>query len=301
MPDETASTPTDTENTGPEVLIVTGMSGAGRSQAASVLEDLGWFVVDNLPPAMIDPLVTLTTKSGSAVDKLAVVVDVRGGQYFDQLSDSLAHMEKAGVPYRVLFLDASDEVLVRRFEFVRRPHPLQGDGGVLDGIGEERHILAPIDHRADVVIDTSHLSVHDLARQIRAAIAVDAHPERMRINIVAFGFKYGLPLDADMVVDMRFLANPYWVAELRGLTGHDQQVRDYVFSQPGAMEFTENYVAALDPVFKGFLKEEKRFTTLAVGCTGGKHRSVAMADELAKRLREQGHAVTVTGRDLGKE
>jgi UPF0042 nucleotide-binding protein len=266
-----------------------------------VLEDLGWFVVDNLPPAMIDPLVTLTTKAGSSVDRLAVVVDVRGGQYFSQLADSLTHMQKAGVPYRILFLDSSDEVLVRRFEQVRRPHPLQGDGGVLDGISAERTVLEPIAHRADVFIDTSSLSVHELARQIRQDVTVDHHPERLRINVVAFGFKYGIPLDADLVVDMRFLANPYWVEELRPLTGHDEPVREYVFGQPGAQEFLERYVSALEPVLAGFLREEKRYVTIAVGCTGGKHRSVAMADALATALRKMGHTVTVTARDLGKE
>ncbi|MCL1800780.1 MAG: RNase adapter RapZ [Promicromonosporaceae bacterium] len=285
----------------PEVLIVTGMSGAGRSQAASVLEDMGWFVVDNLPPSMIDPLVKLTTKAGSAVDRLAVVVDVRGGQYFSELEDSLTHINEAGVSYRVLYLDASDEVLVRRFEQVRRPHPLQADGGVLSGITAERHILEPIAHRADWVVDTSSLSVHDLARQIRATISTESHPDKLRIHIVAFGFKYGVPLDADMVVDMRFLANPYWVAELRGLSGHDKPVRDYVFAQSGALEFADRFAYALEPVFSGYLKEEKRHATIAVGCTGGRHRSVAMADELATRLRAAGHAVTTSTRDLGKE
>jgi len=285
----------------PEVLIITGMSGAGRSQAASVLEDMGWFVVDNLPPAMIDPLVALTAKSGSQVDRLAFVVDVRGGQYFSQLAESLDHMKANGIPYLVLFLDASNEVLVRRYEQVRRPHPLQGDGGILDGITEERRVLAPTAHRADVVIDTSDTSINELARQIRAAIGVEAAPDKLRINVVAFGFKYGLPLDADNVADIRFLANPYWVEDLRPLTGHDAPVRDYVFAQPGALEFAEKYVEALAPVLKGYIREEKRFTTIAFGCTGGKHRSVAMANEVARRLREQGHAVSVLTRDLGKE
>ena len=293
--------PSAPEQHGPKVLIITGMSGAGRSQAASVLEDMGWFVVDNLPPAMIDPLVTLTAKPGTQVDRLAFVVDVRGGQYFSQLAGSLDHMKASGIPYMVLFLDASNEVLVRRYEQVRRPHPLQGDGGILDGITEERTVLASTAHRADVVIDTSNMSLNELARQIRAAIGVEAPPDKLRINVVAFGFKYGLPMDADNVADMRFIANPYWVEELRPLTGHDAPVRDYVFAQPGAMEFAEKYVEALDPILKGYIKEEKRFTTIAIGCTGGKHRSVAMSNEIAKRLREKGHSVSVMTRDLGKE
>jgi len=284
----------------PEVLIITGMSGAGRSQAAAALEDLGWFVVDNLPPSMINPLVSLMNKTGSAVAKLAVVVDVRGGQYFSQLSDSLKQVYDSGVAYRIIFLDASDETLVKRYEQVRRPHPLQGSGRILDGIEEERRVLASIKHRADEIIDTTNLSVNDLARQIRTAIAPGYNEEGVRVNIVAFGFKYGLPLDADMVVDMRFLANPYWVEELRPLTGHDAAVRDYVLSQPGAQEFADNYLKALEPALAGYLKEEKRFVTLAIGCTGGRHRSVAMAEEFARRLRENGHSVTVTARDIGK-
>ncbi|WP_425953796.1 RNase adapter RapZ [Xylanimonas sp. McL0601] len=284
----------------PEVLLITGMSGAGRTRAASVLEDLDWFVVDNLPPMMIVPLVDLMTRAGSAVEQLAVVVDVRGRQYFAELANALEHLRAAGVQYRILYLDASDAELVRRFEAVRRPHPLQGDGRILDGIAEERRALAAIAERADTVIDTSTLSVHDLAREVRAVVA-DGAPEVLRVNVVAFGFKYGLPLDADHVVDVRFLANPYWIGELRHLTGRDTPVRDYVLSRPGARLFVDRYVAALEPVLSGYLQEEKRYATIAVGCTGGKHRSVAIAEEVASRLRTQGLRVTVTARDLGKE
>ncbi|MCL1870875.1 MAG: RNase adapter RapZ [Promicromonosporaceae bacterium] len=284
----------------PEVLVITGMSGAGKTRAASVLEDLDWFVVDNLPPAMIVPLVDLMTRAGSSVERLGVVVDVRGRHYFDDLDGALEHLRSAGVPYRIIYLDASDEELVRRFEAVRRPHPLQGDGRILDGIGAERRVLAAIAERADTVIDTTTLSVHDLAREVRATVA-DGAPEVLRINIVAFGFKYGLPLDADHVVDVRFLANPYWIGELRHLTGRDAPVRDYVLSRPGARVFVERYVAALEPVLTGYLHEEKRYATIAVGCTGGKHRSVAIAEEIARKLRDQGLRVSVSARDLGKE
>ncbi|ACZ30575.1 conserved hypothetical protein [Xylanimonas cellulosilytica DSM 15894] len=284
----------------PEVLVITGMSGAGRTRAASVLEDLDWFVVDNLPPMMIVPLVDLMTRAGSAVERLAVVVDVRGRQYFSELAGALGHLRAAGVQYRILFLDASDEELVRRFEAVRRPHPLQGDGRILDGIADERRALSTLAERADTVIDTTNLSVHDLAREVRAAVA-DGAPEALRVNVVAFGFKYGLPLDADHVVDVRFLANPYWITELRHLTGRDAPVRDYVLSRPGARLFVDRYVATLEPVLTGYLHEEKRYATIAVGCTGGKHRSVAVAEEIAHRLRAQGLRVTVTARDLGKE
>ncbi|MDR2722812.1 MAG: RNase adapter RapZ [Cellulomonadaceae bacterium] len=284
----------------PEVLIITGMSGAGRTRAASALEDVNWFVVDNLPPQMISPMVNLMTRAGSSVERLAVVVDVRGREYFGELTQGLDHMREAGVHYRILFLDASNEALVCRYESSRRPHPLQGEGRILDGIFIERKVLTPIQERADVVIDTSALSVHDLAKQVRAAVA-DGQPETLRVNVLAFGFKYGIPLDADHVADVRFLANPYWVSELRHLTGRDAPVRDYVLARPGALTFIDRYVSALEPVLAGYLQEEKRYVTIAIGCTGGKHRSVAISEEIARRLRDAGQRVTVTARDLGKE
>ncbi len=299
IPEIEATTPAP-EQAEPEVLIITGMSGAGRSRAAGVLEDLDWFVVDNLPPMMIVPLVDLMTRAGSSVERLAVVVDVRGREYFAELTRVLQHLRDAGVNYRILFLDARDDTLVRRYESVRRPHPLQAEGRILDGIGEERRALASIAERADVVIDTSELSVHDLAREVRAAVA-DGAPDALRINVLAFGFKYGIPLDADHVVDVRFLANPYWITELRHLTGRDAPVREYVLARPGAQEFVDRYVAALEPVLAGYLAEEKRYVTIAVGCTGGKHRSVAIAGEIAQRLRDAGQRVSLTARDLGKE
>lgn len=283
-----------------EVLIITGMSGAGRSRAAAVLEDMDWYVVDNLPPRMILPLVDLMGRSGSALERIAAVVDVRGREFFTDLVDVLARLRRSGVLYRILFLDATDDVLVRRYEQVRRPHPLQAGGRILDGLGEERRLLAGLMQRADIVIDTSALNVHDLAREVRTAVAGDA-AESLRINVVSFGFKYGLPLDADHVVDVRFLANPYWITELRHLSGRDAPVRDYVLARPGAREFVDRYVHALEPALAGYVQEEKRYLTIAVGCTGGKHRSVAIGDEIAARLRDLGQRVTVTARDLGKE
>ena len=283
-----------------QVVIITGMSGAGRSRAAAELEDLGWFVIDNLPPQMLTPLIEMSVHSGQTLSRFAAVVDVRGRQFFDQLQDVMEQMKQREVDYRVMFLDAADDVLVRRYESVRRPHPLQGDGRLLDGIVSERALLRTIRAQADVVIDTSDLNVHDLGREVRAAIASeDEHP--LRIHVVSFGFKYGLPMDADLVVDMRFLPNPYWVTELRHLSGRDEPVRDYVLALPGAQQFIDRYVEALEPVLKGYLEEEKRFVTLAVGCTGGKHRSVAVSEEIGRRLRQAGHRVGVTARDLGKE
>ncbi|MBO9567469.1 MULTISPECIES: RNase adapter RapZ [Cellulomonas] len=286
----------------PQVLVITGMSGAGRTRAAAVLEDLGWYVVDNLPAQMLTHLVGMLTSgpvSGPA-QRLAAVIDVRGREYFAALTGVLDDLQSRGVELRVLFLDASDEVLVRRFEQVRRPHPLQGDGRILDGIAHERTLLSDLRERADTVIDTSDLNVHDLARLVRAGVSGPSE-DVLHVSVLSFGFKYGIPLDADHVVDVRFLSNPYWITELRHLSGRDAPVRDYVLGLPGAVTFVDRYVDALEPVLDGYLHEEKRYATIAVGCTGGKHRSVAISEAIAARLRERGHRVQVTARDLGKE
>ncbi len=286
----------------PQVVVITGMSGAGRTRAAAVLEDLDWYVVDNLPAQMLTHLVGMLTSgtAGGRAQRLGAVIDVRGGEFFGHLDEALEEVRAAGVDLRVLFLDASDETLVRRFEQVRRPHPLQGDGRVLDAIAAERLLLARVRATADVVVDTSELAPQDLARAVRSMVR--GHDEdTMRVSVVSFGFKYGVPLDADHVVDVRFLANPYWISELRHLTGRDAAVRDYVLGLPGALVFVDRYVAALEPVIAGYLHEDKHYVTIAVGCTGGKHRSVAIADALAARLRQRGQRVTVTARDLGKE
>lgn len=286
----------------PQLIVITGMSGAGRTRAAAVLEDLDWYVVDNLPAQMLVHLVGMLTSgpAGTRAERVAAVVDVRARSYFNDLVHVLDQLRDAGIDHRIIFLDASDEVLVRRFEQVRRPHPLQGDGRILDGIAEERAILADVRERADTVIDTSELNVHDLAREVRATVSGD-EADTLRISLLSFGFKYGIPLDADHVVDVRFLSNPYWITELRHLTGRDAPVRDYVLGLPGARVFVDRYVEALEPVLAGYLDEEKRYVTIAVGCTGGKHRSVAISEAIAARLRDAGHRVTVSARDLGKE
>lgn len=287
----------------PHLLIITGMSGAGRTRAGAVLEDMGWYVVDNLPAQMLTHLVGMLTHGGppSADLRLAAVVDVRGREFFADLLAVLAQLRESGVDYRILFLDASDEVLVRRYEQVRRPHPLQGESRILDGISAERALLSDIRERADVLIDSSETNVHELGRVVRAAVTTTEQDEALRVNVVSFGFKYGIPLDADHVVDVRFLANPYWITELRHLSGRDAPVRDYVLGLPGAREFVDRYVDALEPVLAGYLAEEKRYVTIAVGCTGGKHRSVAISEAVAERLRARGQRVTVAARDLGKE
>ncbi|MEV6974625.1 RNase adapter RapZ [Kitasatospora sp. NPDC093806] len=287
------------ENT-PELVIISGMSGAGRSTAAKCLEDLGWFVVDNLPPALIPTMVDLGARSQGNVARIGAVVDVRGRQFFDDLLTSLDELEKRGVRLRVVFLDSSDDALVRRFESVRRPHPLQADGRIVDGIAQERDLLRELRGEADLVIDTSNLNVHQLRAKLDAQFADHDEPE-LRATVMSFGFKYGLPVDADLVVDCRFLPNPHWVPELRARTGTDADVADYVFQQPGANEFLNGYAELLRIVTEGYRREGKRYMTLAVGCTGGKHRSVAMSERLTKRLIADGVETVLVHRDMGRE
>jgi UPF0042 nucleotide-binding protein len=282
---------------GTELLVVTGLSGAGRSTVAHVLEDLGWYVVDNIPPQMLTPLAQLAAQAGGAVPKVAVVLDVRGRGFSTDLAAALAEVR---VRRSTVFLEASDAVLVRRFESVRRPHPLQEEGRILDGIEAERELLRDLRASADVVIDTSDLNVHQLAAEVTRAFGED-EVTRLRLTLLSFGFKYGLPTDADHVVDVRFLPNPHWVPELRPLTGRDAPVSDYVLGQDGAEEFLDRYAAALQPVVAGYQREHRRYATVAIGCTGGKHRSVAMAEELGARLRRDGIPVRVLHRDLGRE
>lgn len=283
-----------------EMLIVTGMSGAGRSTVGNALEDLGWYVVDNLPPQMLRPLVELVERAGASLPRIAAVVDIRGRDFFSELRDIIQAL-RAGVNVRVVFLDATDAVLVRRFESVRRPHPLQGDGTLLDGIGAERARLEELRESSDIVIDTSDLNIHQLATLITETFAEEGRAG-LQVTLLSFGFKYGLPADADLVADARFLPNPFWIPELRHLSGEDAAVSDYVLEQPGAREFIEAYTAALEPVLAGYQRENKRHATIAIGCTGGKHRSVALIRELADRLeRMPGVVVSVKHRDRGRE
>ena len=283
-----------------ELVVVTGMTGAGRSTAAKVLEDLGYFVVDNLPPQLLAQVVKLVGEEAGGESRIAVVVDVRSRWFFAELRGALAEMRDSGVRPSVLFLEANDEVLVRRQEAARRPHPLQGAGRLLDGITREREMLRDLRADADLVIDTSSLNVHQLAAKVLNAYSQEGEVA-VRATVVSFGFKYGIPVDADLVVDMRFLPNPHWVPELRPHTGLEAPVRDYVIEHPDAKPFLDRYEELLRTLAEGYLREGKRYITVAVGCTGGKHRSVAMAEALAERLRANDIPTLVSHRDLGRE
>jgi UPF0042 nucleotide-binding protein len=286
-----------------DFVIVTGMSGAGRSTAANVLEDHGWYVVDNLPPQLLPAMADLARRArdaGRTDLKIAAVVDVRARLFTDELRSGLSALRDTGWNPHLIFLDATDEALVRRFESVRRPHPLQGDGRLLDGIQRERGLLEDLRADAQVVIDTSGLNVHQLRRKLTPVVGASGGPS-LRLAVMSFGFKYGVPLDADFVFDMRFLPNPFWVPELRTLTGVDAPVAEFVMAQEGATEFVDRVVAMMGPVAAGYAREGRRYATLAVGCTGGKHRSVATAAALAERLTDDRTATFVVHRDLGRE
>jgi UPF0042 nucleotide-binding protein len=285
-----------------ELLIVTGMSGAGRSTVAHALEDLGWYVVDNLPPALLPALATQARSSEIA--SLAVIVDVRGGKFFDALNTSLQTLSTDGASYRLLFLDATDQSLVQRFESTRRPHPLQGKDRIVDGIERERAKLEELRSQSDVVIDTSNLNVHQLEKrvgEIFSAGMLDA----IRINVLSFGYKYGIPVDADLVLDCRFIPNPHWIPELRPLTGLTKEVSSKVLTSEGVTEFVKSYVSVIRQMMPGYLREGKKYVTIAIGCTGGKHRSVAIAAEIARQLSSDPSDIEIsahaTHRDVGRE
>ena len=286
-----------------EILLLTGMSGAGRSTIAHVMEDLGWYVVDNLPPSMLSELVDVTS---SSVTKIAIVVDVRGRQFFDAITASLAELAEKKIARQILFVDAADEVLVRRFESTRRPHPLQGSDRIVDGIAKERERLRELRSIADIVIDSSALNIHQLESKVEDLFHSESEVD-LRVNILSFGYKYGIPVDADLVVDVRFIANPHWVPELRPQNGLDAPVSDAVLGSKNVQDFLERYIQLFETMADGFFTESRKYLTLAIGCTGGKHRSVAIAEELTARLNSrrvlpggsvQAHALH---RDLGRE
>lgn len=284
-----------------ELLILTGMSGAGRSTVAHALEDLGWYVVDNLPPALLPQLAQQSLDTHAA---LAVVVDVRGGKFFDDLNNALLALKNSHTTFRLLFLDASDQALVQRFESTRRPHPLQAKDRIVDGIERERAKLEDIRAQADVVIDSSNLNVHQLEKRTSEIFAAGMLPT-LRINVLSFGYKYGIPVDADLVLDCRFIPNPHWIPELRPLTGLDAPVSERVLNSEGVADFVQSYVSVVQRMIPGYLREGKKYVTIAIGCTGGKHRSVAVAQEIARQLTSSSADLEIsahaTHRDVGRE
>jgi len=285
------------------VVVITGMSGAGRSTVAHVLEDLGWYVVDNLPPSLLPNLSEMATASTS---KIAVVIDVRGREFFGTLNTALNEIAERGIARQVLFVDAADDVLVRRFESTRRPHPLQGNDRILDGIAKERDRLREVRSVADVLIDSSALNIHQLEQKIAEMFATTSTAD-LRVNILSFGYKYGIPVDADLVMDCRFIANPHWDPELRPLTGLDKAVSERVLGTENVQDFLTKYQSLFETMAQGFFQEGRKYLTLAVGCTGGKHRSVAIAEELTRLLNERGVVgakkieAAAIHRDLGRE
>ena len=286
-----------------EILVISGMSGAGKSTIAHTLEDLGWYVVDNLPPALLENLIDLVNVS---MKRIAVVIDVRGRAFFNDLKQSLAQLADQGVSRKILFIDSSDEVLVRRFESTRRPHPLQGSDRILDGITKERERLREVKDSADLVIDSSSLNIHQLEKKINEYFIEDSNAD-LRVNILSFGYKYGIPIDADLVVDCRFIANPHWNPKLRPLTGLDKPVSDEILKSENVQEFLSKYQALFETMALGFISEGRRYLTLAIGCTGGKHRSVAITQELVSKLtigsKLSKYKIETKGlhRDLGRE
>ncbi|MGC5052032.1 RNase adapter RapZ [Micromonospora sp. DT48] len=294
------------EQTGPiaetdtTLVVVTGLSGGGRSTVARALENVGFYVVDNLPQALLLDMAELAVKAGGAARRTAMVLDVRSRAFSTDLAEAIRELKERGYAPRVVFVDADDEVLIRRFESVRRSHPLQGDGRLADGIAVERGLLEEARDQADVIIDTSHLNVNQLRRRVEELFGGE-DARRLRLTVISFGFKYGLPPDADFVMDARFLPNPYWVPELREHTGREEAVSAYVLGQEGADAFVDAYADLVNATTAGFEREGKRYLTVAVGCTGGKHRSVAIAEELAARLRRSGLAANAQHRDLGRE
>ncbi|GAB6153283.1 RNase adapter RapZ [Desulfosporosinus burensis] len=285
---------------GLELIVITGLSGAGRTQAMQSLEDQGFFCVDNLPPTFLVKFAELCAQSRGKVSKAAIVCDLRGGEFFSSLSEALANLEKEGFRLEVLFLDASDETLIRRYKESRRRHPLSPHGRVLDGIQAERQQLEELRIRADNIIDTSDLSAQQLRSQVADLFCKAQGLDQMAVSVISFGFKYGIPMDADLVMDVRFLPNPYYVEALRPLTGEHTLVRDYVFGNQMAQEFMEKYLGLLEYILPNYIKEGKTHLVIGIGCTGGQHRSVAIAERVGQFLTERNYSISVKHRDAKK-
>lgn len=285
----------------PKILVITGISGAGRSTAANTLEDEGWYVIDNIPPQMFGSLAQLVKESSATLPKVAVGIDIRSRRQLQNLPEAINELRASDVDFSILFMDAADKDIIARYEAQRRPHPLQMGGQVADAIAQERRIFEDLREVADHVIDTTGMNVHQLAKKVRETYA-PGRERIMNITVMSFGFKYGTPSDVHYMADMRFIPNPHWVPELRPQTGQDAGVRDFVFAQESTETFISHYLEALKPVIEGYRREGKLYATFAVGCTGGKHRSVAVSEEIARRLAElEDVTISVHHRDMGRE
>jgi UPF0042 nucleotide-binding protein len=284
-----------------QFVIITGLSGAGKSQAIDSFEDAGYFCVDNLPPELVPTLVDLFRREGSKVDRVAIVSDVRGGEYFGRLEQLLDELHERGVEHTVVFLEASNEALVRRFKETRRRHPAAEGGSVLDGIRRERRLLAPLRERATLVVDTSDSSIHDLKARLNKDIIQHSRRTNIVFAVVSFGYKYGIPIDADLLFDVRFLPNPHYDLRLRPLTGLDAEVRDFVMGSPDTSEYLERLLGLLDFLFPRYAAEGKAHLTIGVGCTGGRHRSVAIAQLIGDHYEKQGYYTIVRHRDVARD
>lgn len=283
-------------------VIVTGLSGAGKTQAIRNLEDLGYFCVDNLPPTLIPKFAEACYHTDGRIDKIALVIDIRGGRFFDDLFESLKNLKKDGYKYEILFLDASDEVLIKRFKESRRKHPLAPDGRILNGIVMERNRLREVKERADNIIDTSKLATRELREEITKIYAEDGQVEtQLIVTVLSFGFKYGIPVDSDLVFDVRFLPNPYYIPELKKYSGNDKPVSDYVMNFKETQDFVSKLEDMLQFLIPNYLKEGKRQLIVSIGCTGGRHRSVAIANSIYKKLQDCGHKVNIDHRDIEED
>lgn len=282
----------------PRLIIVTGLSGAGKTQAMRSLEDLGFFCVDNLPPTLIPKFAELCAQAASKINKIALAVDIRGGEFFDTLFEVLSEIDNQGIGYEILFLEASDETLVRRYKESRRRHPLSSHGEVLDVIREERNRLQELRGKANKIIDTSNMAVQQLKEEIASVFADTTDNSRLHITVISFGFKFGIPLDSDLVIDVRFLPNPHYEPSLRTFSGNDRVVRDFVFASPVTTEFMQKFVDFVEFLIPHYTKEGKTTLMVAIGCTGGRHRSVALANRLGEILNEKDLRVTVRHRDI---
>jgi UPF0042 nucleotide-binding protein len=284
-----------------QFVIITGLSGAGKSQAIDSFEDAGYFCVDNLPPELVPTLVDLFRREGSKVDRVAIVSDVRGGEYFGRLEQLLDELHERGVEHTIVFLEASNEALVRRFKETRRRHPAAEGGSVIDGIRRERRLLAPLRERATLVVDTSDCSIHELKARLNKDIIQHSRRTNIVFAVVSFGYKYGIPIDADLLFDVRFLPNPHYDLRLRPLTGLDAEVRDFVMGSPDTAEYLERLLGLLDFLFPRYAAEGKAHLTIGVGCTGGRHRSVAIAQLIGDRYEKQGYYTIVRHRDVARD